>query len=142
VPVQADGNTATVDGKPILQNVFVPGAVGDNASVNVGAYFGLWAKDNTDNNVWFTQSKFNRTPAGSSLDTDFQHFAIMRDKNLVKELYIGIEDLPKSGSDFDYQDKIVSMSGGSGGVVPLPGAFLLLGAGLARLVAYKRRTQA
>lgn len=129
-----DGSGASVP-NPILQDIFTPGSINDNVTINVGDYFGLWAKDTNTSQTWYTQSKYN---TGS--DTNYQHFVVMRDKNLITDLYIGVEDLISndSNADNDFNDKIIQMSGGSGGVVPLPGAVLLLGAGLARLVAYGR----
>jgi hypothetical protein len=62
--------------------------------------------------------------------------------NLGPEYDIGFaafEDLP-NGGDFDYNDLVLKIEPNPP-AVPLPGAVLLLGAGLARLAAYARRRQ-
>jgi hypothetical protein len=131
------GNPLNVDvlGRPTLtQGIFTSGTVGDTAVKDVGSYFGLWARDNNTGDVWYTQSQYNHGSNNQSKDTTLQHFAIMRDSSKPLLLFIGIEDRPINSSDKDFNDKIVTMN-----PVPLPGAVLLLGAGLARLAAYARR---
>jgi hypothetical protein len=120
---------------PQYYQVFAGGDTpgGSPKTATVSPYFGLYIKAN-DKDYYHTQSGLN--PNG---DKNFQHFTVFRDKTNSPNLYyIGIEDLRVSG-DRDYQDHVFSLKGGQGGVVPLPGAVLLLGAGMARMVAYARR---
>jgi hypothetical protein len=131
------GNPLSVDGfgNPTLTNgIFTAGTVNDTSTKAVGNYFGLWAKDNVTGDVWYTQSQYNHGSNNVSKDAALQHFAIMRNSANPLLLFIGIEDRPINSSDKDFNDKIVSMN-----PVPLPGAVLLLGAGMARLAAYARR---
>jgi hypothetical protein len=72
----------------------------------------------------------------ASSDTT-SNFAFFRNSQLPGTWYFGVEDLPNPISREglgDYNDMVVKFS-----TVPLPGAVLLLGAGMARMVAYARR---
>jgi hypothetical protein len=65
------------------------------------------------------------------------NFAFFRNSQVAGTWYFGVEDLPNpiTREGFgDYNDMVVKFS-----AVPLPGAVLLLGAGMARLAAYARR---
>jgi hypothetical protein len=81
-----------------------------------GFYFSGCSNDAcTGGTTWYTQS------AGE------QHFAVFQQD--ASTLWLGMEDLPFSGSDKDYQDMIVKISrGGQGTIVPTPepGAILSL----------------
>jgi hypothetical protein len=77
--------------------------------------------------------------------TTLSHFAVFKGVNYSNTLFIGMEDKAQlsngvggglEGLYGDFNDMAIRIT-----AVPLPGALLLLGAGMARLVAYARRRQ-
>jgi hypothetical protein len=128
------GNSA---GSPVLNEIFANGsALNVNTPVTFSTYFGLYLKNtNSDSNVagtYFSQSQFN------TRDANAQHFALFRNATNPETWFIGMEDrgVGVAIGDRDYNDMVVELT-----AVPLPGAVLLLGAGMVRLVAYARRRQ-
>ena len=65
------------------------------------------------------------------------NFAFFRDANLPGTWWIGVEDLPLTNSDIDYNDMIVKVS-----TVPLPSSVFLLGSGVLGLLGlgWRRKT--
>lgn len=111
--------------------IFSPGtSVGTTATFNPSTQYGLFFLDAAPNvnQVYLSQSSL-----GS--DAGQQHFALFQGSG--SSYYVGAEDLPRSNSDFDYNDMIVKLSTTS--PAPEPGALLLVGAGITALGAFRLR---
>ena len=97
--------------------------------------------------LFFTDSDMNATilnpfsndpEVEGAVDTDIQHFAVFQQS--AGNYYIGMEDLPSSNTDFDYNDMIVKISTTA---TPEPSTVLLLGSGLLGLgIARFRKSKA
>jgi hypothetical protein len=100
----------------VLHLIFAgPDAAGAAASFLPSASFGLYLK--ADGKIFRTQSE-----AGS--DAGNQHFAVFGEPG-GDAYWIGMEDLPFSNSDRDYNDMVVRIE-----AVPEPATFLLMGVAL------------
>ena len=83
------------------------------------AGYGLYLKSN--DNIYLTQSGISPTDPGN------QHFTVFND-TAHGNYWMGMEDLPLSASDKDYNDMVVSIH-----AVPEPASVLLVGSGLVLL---------
>jgi hypothetical protein len=112
-------------------------AAGSELPVPLPSYFGLYLTVGA-NTFYSDQTILNP----NTTDAGYNHFAVFEDSTNPGILYIGMEDSSVSAAyggltDHDYNDMVVQLS-----PVPLPGALLLLGGGLVRLLAYSRRRKA
>lgn len=93
-----------------------PGAIVDfTPSQQYGFFFTDSAVNPSD--IYTTQSDFQPTDKGK------QHFAVFEQN--ASTFFLGMEDLPRPNSDFDYNDMIVKVS-----TTPEPASMALLGGGL------------
>lgn len=101
---------------------------GSTVSFTPSAEYGFFFENTTNgiDDVFLTDSDLNENLKTNHLvDTDIQQFAVFQQSAGV--YYIGMEDLPSSNTDFDYNDMVVKISTAS---VPEPTSLLLLGSGL------------
>ena len=103
---------------------------GTSATFAPTSYYGYYLTDGKTNTTWYSLSTGNRI--GQMAD---QHFAIFRATG-PSTFWIGMEDLPLSDSDRDYNDLVVKVSPVA---VPEPATLLLVGSGIAGLLAGARR---
>jgi len=103
---------------------------GTNATFSPTSYFGYYLTDGKSNTTWYSLSTGN--PSGQ---TTQQHFAIFAPTG-SSTFWIGMEDLPLSASDKDYNDLVIKVSAVA---VPEPATILLVGSGIAGLLASARR---
>lgn len=120
-----DGSTAPTfaDLVPVFTTVDGVGTI--KSGITLPHNFGLYLNDN---GTYYYSTLLGYNAA----DTSNQHFAIFRGTS--DKWYIGMEDRPIGSGDKDYNDMVVGLT-----PVPVPGALLLLGAGLVRLAAYSRK---
>jgi hypothetical protein len=126
---------------PTLNQIFPGSATPGNTyllTLPVGVTkYGFYFQSNEGNTFY---SEASRDSAGL---TTLSHFAVFKGDNYKNTYFIGMEDQIQTlsgvaggaeGKYGDFNDMAVRVTG-----VPLPGAVLLLGAGMARLAAYARR---
>ncbi len=96
-------------------------ATGSTVSFAPSAQYGFFFYNGTSgiDALFFTDSNLN------SVDAGIQHFALFQ--QTAGTYYVGMEDLPSSNTDFDYNDMVVKISTAA---VPEPSSLLLLGCGL------------
>jgi len=109
---------------------------GSTVSFTPSAEYGFFFYNATPgiDDVFLTDSALNSTIVNlfgnnsideGLVDTDIQHFSVFEQS--AGTYYIGMEDLPSSNTDFDYNDMVVEISTAG---VPEPASLLLLGSGL------------
>ena len=118
---------------------------GSTVSFTPSAEYGFFFYNATPgiDDVFLTDSALNSTIVNlfgnnsideGLVDTNIQHFSVFEQS--AGTYYIGMEDLPSSNTDFDYNDMVVKISTAG---VPEPASLLLLGSGLLGFGALRLR---
>ncbi len=107
---------------PSKLNVIFPVSPSSNqVTFNPTGAYGLYFTDTAANDTFLSQSTLGSDPG-------YQHFAVFQASS--SSYFVGAEDLPSSGTDFDYNDMIIKLSSSNASPVPEPAALALMGIGL------------
>ncbi len=107
-------------------------AAGKTASFTPTGEYGLVFTDAAIDDTFYSN-----TALGS--DSTYQHFAVFQQAS--NSYFVGAEDLPSSGTDFDYNDMLIQLTS-SNTSAPEPGAVALVGSGLIGLGFLRTRRKA
>jgi len=120
-------------------NTLFPGPAGAGTAVTFSlgsaTHYAFWLTSG-QGYTFFTTSSANLDPFGNPLGTNKQHFALFapNTNNINTVFYLGIEDLPFTAADKDYNDMVVKITH-----VPEPGTLALFGTGLLGIAGVIRR---